>query len=232
MNPLGYAAGDLTALLTSFRLALLSTALLLVLCTPLAWWLATTRSRFKPWIETIATMPLVLPPTVLGFYLLWVLGPNGWLGGLSVAMGGAPLAFTFTGLVIGSLIYSLPFVLQPLQSSFQATGTRVIEVASTLRASPLDAFFRVVLPLSRRGYLSAAVLAFAHTLGEFGVILMIGGNIPGRTQVASIALFNHVESLDYAAAHRLALTLLLLCFALLLTLYLCNRRERSVGVAL
>jgi len=228
----GFATGDLTALLTSFRLALLSTALLLVLCTPLAWWLATTRSRLKPWIETIATMPLVLPPTVLGFYLLSVLGPNGWIGGLSMALGGAPLAFTFTGLVIGSLIYSLPFVLQPLQASFQATGTRVIEVAATLRATPLDAFLRVVLPLSRRGYLTAAVLAFAHTLGEFGVILMIGGNIPGRTQVASIALFNHVESLDYAAAHRLALTLLVLCFVLLLTLHLANRRERTVGVAL
>jgi molybdate transport system permease protein len=224
--------GDWSALATSLRLALISTALLLVLCTPCAWWLAVSRSRLRPFVEAVTTLPLVLPPTVLGFYLLGFLGPRGWGGMLGESLFGAPLAFSFTGLVIGSTIYSLPFVLQPLQTSFQATGTRVIDVAATLRASPLDAFFHVVVPLARRGYLSAAVLAFAHTLGEFGVILMIGGNIPGRTQVASIALFNHVEAVDYQAAQRLALTLLLLCFALLLTLFLTNRRERRVGVAL
>jgi molybdate transport system permease protein len=183
-------------------------------------------------LEALVALPLVLPPTVLGFYLLTFLGPNGWAGQLSVAATGAPLAFTFTGLVIGSMIYSLPFVVQPLQDSFKATGLRVIEVAATLRASRLDAFLHVVLPLARRGYLSAAILSFAHTLGEFGVILMIGGNIPGRTQVASIALFNHVEAIDYAAAHRLAATLLVLCFAMLLAVYVFNRRERRAGVAL
>jgi molybdate transport system permease protein len=226
------APGDLTALATSLRLALVSSLLLLVLCTPLAWWLATSRSRIRPLLEAVVALPLVLPPTVLGFYLLTFLGPNGWAGQASIAVSGAPLAFTFTGLVIGSMIYSLPFVIQPLQSSFQATGLRVIEVAATLRSSPLDAFLHVVLPLARRGYLSAAILSFAHTLGEFGVILMIGGNIPGRTQVASIALFNHVETSDYSAAHRLAVTLLLLCFALLLAVFIGNRRQRQAGVAL
>jgi len=225
------APGDVTALLISLRLALITSLLLLLLCTPLAWWLATSRSRALPFFEALVALPLVLPPTVLGFYLLTFLGPNGWAGQLSIAATGAPLAFTFTGLVIGSMIYSLPFVVQPLQGSFQATGLRVIEVAATLRASPLDAFFHVVLPLARRGYLSAAILSFAHTLGEFGVILMIGGNIPDRTQVASIALFNHVEAIDYAAAQRLAITLLILCFTMLLAVYVFNRRERRAGVA-
>lgn len=231
---MGYwlSADDLEALLTSLRLALITSALLLLVCTPLAWWLATSRSRLRPWFEALVALPLVLPPTVLGFYLLTFLGPEGIGGQLGVALTGAPLAFTFTGLVIGSMVYSLPFVVQPLQGSFQSTGQRVIEVAATLRASPLDAFLHVVLPLARRGYLSAAILSFAHTLGEFGVILMIGGSIPGQTRVASIALFNHVEAVDYASAHRLAITLLLLCFLLLLAVFLSTRGERRTGVAL
>jgi molybdate transport system permease protein len=224
--------GDLVALYTSLKLALLTTALLLAIGTPLAWWLAMTRTRIRPIIEALVTLPMVLPPTVLGFYLLGFLGPRGWAGQLATLISGAPLAFSFTGLLIGSMIYSLPFVVQPLQASFQSTGVQVLEVASTLRASRPDAFFSAVLPLARRGYLSAAVLAFAHTLGEFGVILMIGGNIPGRTQVASIALFNHVEALEYTEAGHLASTLLALCFVLLLWLFYANRRERRLSVAL
>jgi molybdate transport system permease protein len=226
------AQGDLVALYTSLKLALLTTLLLLIAGTPLAWWLAMSRTRVRPLIEALVSLPMVLPPTVMGFYLLGFLGPNGWAGKLALSIGGAPLAFSFAGLVIGSMIYSLPFVVQPLQAAFQATGAQVVEVAATLRASRFDAFFTAVLPLARRGYLSAAVLAFAHTLGEFGVILMIGGNIPGSTQVASIALFNHVEALDYVAAERLAITLLLLCFVMLLVLFVANRRERRLGVAL
>jgi molybdate transport system permease protein len=230
---MGWLSGaDWSALFASFRLALVTTVLLLLLGTPLAWWLATTRARARPLLEALLSLPLVLPPTVLGFYLLQLLGPEGGAGRLAVALTGEPLAFTFTGLVIGSMIYSLPFMLQPLQQAFTAAGPRVLEVAATLRASPRDAFCSVVLPLARRGYLAAAVLCFAHTLGEFGVILMIGGNIPGRTRMASIALFNHVESLDYRSAHHLALTLLLICFTLLVLLFLVNRREARAGVAL
>jgi molybdate transport system permease protein len=224
--------GDLGALYTSLKLALLTTVLLLILGTPLAWWLAMSRQRLRPIVEALVALPMVLPPTVLGFYLLGFLGPNGWAGQLAMSLGGAPLAFSFAGLLIGSMLYSLPFVVQPLQAAFQSTGAQVIDVAATLRASPLDAFCSAVLPLARRGYLSAAVLAFAHTLGEFGVILMIGGNIPGRTQVASIALFNHVEALDYVAAERLAITLLVMCFILLLLLFIANRREQRLSVAL
>ena len=223
---------DWSALLASFRLAAITTALLLVIGTPLAWWLATTRARARPLAESLLGLPLVLPPTVLGFYLLQLLGPGGAAGRLSVVISGAPLAFTFTGLVIGSTIYSLPFAVQPLQQAFAAAGTRVIEVAATLRAPPRDAFFSVALPLARRGYLAAIVLSFAHTLGEFGVIRMIGGYIPGRSRVASIALFNHVESLDYRSAQHLALVLLLICFGLLLALYAAQRREPRAGVAL
>jgi molybdate transport system permease protein len=226
------SSNDWLALYTSLQLALATTALLLVIGTPLAWWLATTRTRLLPIIDALLTLPMVLPPTVLGFYLLGFLGPSGWAGRLSIALTGSPLAFSFAGLLIGSVIYSLPFVLQPLQAAFHATGTRAIEVASTLRAAPIDAFLSAALPLARRSYVVAAVLAFAHTLGEFGVVLMIGGNIPGRTQVASIALFNHVEAPDYASAHRLALALLLLCFALLLLSSVANRRAKNVGVAI
>jgi len=221
---------DISALLTTFQLALVSTAILLVLCAPAAWWLAHTQWRGKVVVEALVMLPLVLPPTVLGFYLLILLGPRGWVGGTLESLGFNHLAFSFTGLVIGSMLYSLPFVMQPLTSAFQAAGGRVLEVAATLRASPLDRFFSVVLPLSRRGFLTAAVLSFAHTLGEFGVIIMVGGNIPGRTQVASIAIYNHVEAMDYASAHTLALILVVLSFSLLLMVYAVNRRFRIVGL--
>ncbi|MDX5410668.1 MAG: molybdate ABC transporter permease subunit [Thauera sp.] len=222
---------DTTALLITLQLAGVTTALLLVCCTPLAWWLARTRSHARIAVEAIVSLPLVLPPTVIGFYLLLLLGPQGAVGGFLEGIGIGHLAFSFTGLVIGSMIYSLPFVVQPLQNAFQATGTRVLEAAATLRAGPFDRFLTVSLPLARRGFLTAAVLSFAHTLGEFGVIIMIGGNIPGRTQVASIAIYNHVEAMDYASAHGLALVLVVLSFSLLLLVYAINRRFKVVGVA-
>ncbi|EJI84775.1 molybdate ABC transporter, inner membrane subunit [Alishewanella aestuarii B11] len=225
------SADDLSALWVTFKLALISTGLLLALCMPLAWWLAHTRWRGRSIIEAMIMLPLVLPPTVLGFYLLLLLGPHGWVGGSLQAMGFNHLAFTFSGLVIGSMIYSLPFVMQPLTAAFQAAGGRMLEVAATLRASPLDRFLYVVLPLSRRGFLTAAVLSFAHSLGEFGVIIMIGGNIPGQTQVASIAIYNHVEAMDYAAAHTLAAILVALSFALLLLVYGLNRKFKVVSIA-
>jgi molybdate transport system permease protein len=221
-----FNAADLTALAITLKLALISTLLLLLFCTPLAWWLARTRWRFKFVLEALIALPLVLPPTVLGFYLLLALGPNGPVGGLMESLGGRPLAFTFTGLVVGSFNYSLPFVVQPLQDAFAAVGRRPLEVAATLRAAPLDRFLTVTVPLSRAGFFTAAVLGFAHTLGEFGVVLMIGGNIPGETQVVSIAVYDHVESLQYAHAHWLSGGLLLLSFVLLVAVYALNRRLR------
>ena len=203
---------DLTALGITLQLAAITTLTLLVIGTPLAWWLARSKWRFKFIVEAMVAMPLVLPPTVLGFYLLMALGPNGPIGGLMEAMGGQPLAFTFTGLVIGSVIYSLPFVVQPLQDAFSAVGRQPMEVASTLRASPLDRFFSVAVPLAAPGFLTATVLGFAHTIGEFGVVLMIGGNIPGKTQVVSIAIYDLVEGMEYANAHWLSDFLLVLCF--------------------
>ena len=208
---------DLIALFTTLKLAGLSTLILLLFGTPLAWWLARTNTRLKFIIDAIIALPLVLPPTVLGFYLLIAMGPNGPLGGLS-------LAFSFEGLLLGSVIYSLPFVVQPLQSAFASIGDRPFDVAATLRASPLDRFFTVAVPLARPGFLTAAVLGFAHTVGEFGVVLMIGGNIQGETQVASIAIYEHVEALDYAHAHALSALLLLLSFGLLLIVYATNKR--------
>jgi molybdate transport system permease protein len=219
---------DLTALGITLKLAGLTTLLLLLLGTPLAWWLARTRWRLKFLIEAVVALPLVLPPTVLGFYLLVALGPNGWLGGLAVALGGRPLAFTFTGLVIGSFVYSLPFVVQPLQNAFLAVGRRPLEAAATLGASPRDRFFTVAVPLARPGFLTAAVLGFAHTVGEFGVVLMIGGNIPGKTQVLSIAIYDHVEALEYGQAHTLAAVLLAASFLMLVIVYGVNRRFRLV----
>jgi len=210
---------DLAALAITLKLAALSTLALLLLGTPLAWWMARTRWRGKFLLEAVIALPLVLPPTVLGFYLLLMLGPAGPAGKLMTALGGAPLAFTFTGLVVGSVIYSLPFVVQPLQDAFAAAGRRPLEVAATLGASPLDRFFTVALPLARPGFVTAAVLGFAHTLGEFGVVLMIGGNIPGETRVASIAIYDHVESLQYASAHWLSAGLLLISFLLLVAVY-------------
>ena len=215
---------DLAALWITLKLAGTTTAILLILGTPLAWWLARTRVRFKPLLEAVVALPLVLPPTVLGFYLLITLGPHGPVGGALEALGGRPLAFTFTGLVVGSVFYSLPFVVQPLQDAFANVGTRTLEAAATLRASPLDRFFTVAVPLARPGFLTAAVLGFAHTVGEFGVVLMIGGNIPGETQVLSIAIYDHVEALEYGHAHWLAGGLLLLSFGMLLAVYTLNRR--------
>jgi molybdate transport system permease protein len=226
-----FSAGDLTALSISFKLASMTVLVLLVVSTPLAWWLASGRSRWRVVIEAITALPLVLPPTVLGFYLLLFLGPYGWAGKLMLRWGMQPLSFSFGGLLLGSIVYSLPFVVQPLQNAFQSVGTRALEVAATLRASPWDRFISVALPLSRRGFVTAAVLAFAHTLGEFGVVLMIGGNIPGRTQTAAIAIFNHVEVLDFAASQRLSLTLLCLCFVLLLIVYATNRGVRRDWVS-
>ncbi len=218
---------DLTALAITLKMALLTTLILLLLGTPLAWWLARTRWRFKFLLEAVIALPLVLPPTVLGFYLLIALGPHGPVGELMESLGGRPLAFTFTGLVIGSVIYSMPFVIQPLQSAFAAVGRRPLEVAATLRASPLDRFFTIAVPLARHGFLTAVVLGFAHTVGEFGVVLMIGGNIPGETQVVSIAIYDHVEGLDYTHAHWLSGGLLLASFLMLMVVYAINRRFRS-----
>jgi molybdate transport system permease protein len=203
---------------------------LTLLSTPLAFWLARSRTRLALIVQAIVSLPLVLPPTVLGFYLLCLLGAEGPIGRALAALGYEPLAFSFTGILLGSLVYSLPFAVQPLHDAFAATGERALEVAQTLRASPLDTFFSVIVPLARRGFLSAAVLSFAHTLGEFGVVLMLGGSIPGRTETASIAIFRHVEALDTGAAHRLAATLAALCFALLLATHALNRRARFQGV--
>lgn len=217
---------DLTALAITLKLAGLTTLILLLLGTPLAWWMARTRWRFRFMLEAVVALPLVLPPTVLGFYLLVALGPHGPVGRLMESLGGRPLAFTFTGLVIGSVIYSLPFVVQPLQNAFSAVGRRPLEVAATLRASPLDRFFTVAVPLARPGFFTAAVLGFAHTLGEFGVVLMIGGNIPGETQVVSIAIYDHVEGLEYTHAHWLSGGLLFMSFLMLIAVYAFNRRFR------
>lgn len=215
---------DLTALFVTLKLASVSTLVLLIIGTPLAWWLSRSQWRFKYIIEAIIALPLILPPTVLGFYLLISLGPNGPIGGFVDMIGGAPLAFTFTGLVIGSVFYSMPFVVQPLQNAFTAVGQRPLEVAATLRASPLDRFFTIAVPIAKPGFITASVLGFAHTLGEFGVVLMIGGNIPGSTQVASIAIYDHVEALAYGQAHWLAGSLLLFSFLLLIVVYGTNRR--------
>jgi len=212
------------ALALTAKLALTTTLILLVFGTPLAWWLSSTRSRIRPMLEAVVALPLILPPTVLGFYLLIALGPDGPIGELMALFGGAPLAFTFAGLVIGSVIYSLPFVIQPLQSAFSAIGARPMEVAATLGASPFDRFFTVALPLARNGYLTAAVLGFAHTVGEFGVVLMIGGSIPGETQVLSIAIYDNVEMLNYGRAHWLAGGLLIVSFCLLMIVFAANRR--------
>ncbi|MDO9202995.1 MAG: molybdate ABC transporter permease subunit [Hydrogenophaga sp.] len=209
---------DLNAIWLTIRLAGITTVLLLILGTPVAWWLAHTPSRLKSGVGSVVTLPLVLPPAVLGFYLLVLLGPEGPLGRLTQALGLGLLPFTFAGLVVASFIYSMPFVIQPLQQAFTAIGRAPMEAAATLRASPLDAFFTVALPLARPGFITAAVLGFAHTVGEFGVVLMIGGNIPGKTQVLSMAIYNHVEAMDYAKAHWLAGGMLVFSFAVLLLL--------------
>lgn len=221
-------ASSLQAIRLTVALAALTTALLLLIGTPLAWWLARTESRWRAPVAALVTLPLVLPPTVLGFYLLVALGPQGPLGRLTQAMGWGVLSFTFTGLLIGSVIYSLPFAVQPIQHAFEAIGRRPLEVAATLRAGPVDAFFTVALPLARPGLLTAAILSFAHTVGEFGVVLMIGGNIPGRTRVVSTEIYGHVEAMEYAQAHWLAGGMLLFSFAVLMGLALMKRRNPRV----
>lgn len=215
---------DLLALEITLKLSICTTLILLLLGTPLAWWLAHSRWRGKFLLESVVALPLVLPPTVLGFYLLVALGTHGPIGRMFSWLGGQPPAFTFTGLVIGSVIYSLPFVVQPLQNGFTAIGRRPLEVAATLRATPLDRFFSVVVPMSRSSFLTAAVLGFAHTVGEFGVVLMIGGNIPGKTQVVSIAIYDHVEALEYSHAHWLSGGMVVVSFLLLILVYGLNRR--------
>ena len=212
--------------LLTLQLATCSSLILLIIATPLAWWLSHSTSRVKPAIEAVVALPLVLPPTVLGFYLLIALGPQGLIGGPWLAVTGNTLTFSFSGLVIGSVIYSLPFVVQPLQTAFTATGEHILEAAALLRASPWDRFISIVLPLSKRGFIIATTLGFAHTVGEFGVVLMIGGNIPGKTQVLSIAIYDRVESLHYGEAHAMAAGLLLFSFVALLTVYGLNRRVR------
>ena len=222
------SSADISALKVTLLLAGTTTVILLLAGIPLAWWLARTRCRLRLLLEAVIALPLVLPPTVLGFYLLLMLGPDGPLGGFSTMLGFGPLAFTFTGLVIGSCIYSLPFAVQPMRDAFAAMGDRPLEAAATLRAGPLDRFLTVTLPLAAPGILTALVLTFAHTLGEFGVVLMIGGNIPGRTQVLSIAIYDHVEALEYANAHILSAGLLAFSFLLLLLTYGLGRRMRMV----
>ena len=223
------ADAALGAITLTLKLAGLTTLILLLLGTPLAWWLARTRSPFKPAVSALVALPIVLPPTVIGFYLLVSLGPNGPLGQLTQSLGLGTLPFTFAGLVVGSVFYSLPFVVQPIQNAFEAIGERPLEVAATLRASPLDTFFSVVLPLAKPGYLTATVMGFAHTVGEFGVVLMIGGNIPGKTRVVSVQIYDHVEALEYAQAHWLAGGMLVFSFLVLLALYAFNGRRQSQG---
>ncbi len=227
------AESDLIALAITVKLAVITTIILLLIGTPVAWWLAKSRWRYKFIAEALVALPLVLPPTVLGFYLLVALGPNGPVGAAMTFLGLEPLAFTFTGLVIGSVIYSMPFVIQPLQNTFAAIGQRPLDVAATLGASSLDRFFTIVIPLARPGFFTAAVLGFAHTIGEFGVVLMIGGNIPGKTQVISIAIYDHVESLEYSNAHWLSAMLVLLAFILLISVYAFNKKlARNEGYRL
>jgi molybdate transport system permease protein len=213
----------------SIQLASVTVLVLLIIGTPLAWWLAFTRSRARTPVEALVALPLVLPPTVLGFYLLILLGPAGWLGGLWVELTDESLTFSFTGLVIASVIYSLPFAVQPLQGAFEAVGRRPLEAAATRGATPWQTFVRVASPLALRGYITAIVLGFAHTLGEFGVVLMVGGNIPGRTKVVSIAVYEHVETVSYTEAHVLSAGLLAFSFVVLLAVYVINRRIPIAG---
>ncbi|TAH44053.1 MAG: molybdate ABC transporter permease subunit [Betaproteobacteria bacterium] len=227
--PLSLSATDLSAIWLTLQLASLTTVLLLLIGTPVAWWLARTRSRMKGLIGAVVALPLVLPPTVIGFYLLVTMGPHGPVGQLTMAMGLGTLPFTFAGLVVGSVIYSLPFVVQPLQNAFEAIGDRPLEVAATLRAGPWDRFFTVALPLARPGFVTASILGFAHTVGEFGVVLMLGGNIPGRTRTVSVQIFDPVEAMEYAEAHWLAGGMLLFSFVVLLALYSSRRMRPGLG---
>ncbi|WP_420708510.1 molybdate ABC transporter permease subunit [Pseudomonas sp. LY10J] len=219
--------GDYAALWLTLKLAGVTTLLLLLVGVPVAWWLAFTRSRWRSVASAVVALPLVLPPTVIGFYLLLLMGPHGWVGQFTTWLGLGTLVFTFGGLVVGSALYSLPFVVQPLQNAFQAMGQRPLEAAATLGASPMDRFFTVALPLAKPGLLTATVLGFAHTVGEFGVVLMIGGNIPDKTRVVSVQLFDHVEAMAYAQAHGLAAVMVVFSFAVLWLLY--RKRSEPVG---
>jgi molybdate transport system permease protein len=223
------SAEDLQAVWLTLKLAALTTVVLLILATPLAWWLAHARSRWAAVVGAVVTLPLVLPPTVLGFYLLVVFGPQGWGGQLTESLGLGLLPFTFTGLVVASVIYSLPFAVQPLRHAFEAIGRRPMEVAATLRASPIDAFFHVAVPMARPGFVTAAVLSFAHTVGEFGVVLMIGGNIPEQTRVVSTQIYGHVEALQYTQAHALSAGMVAFSFVVLVALALLQRRMPRVA---
>ena len=221
---MSFPAEELGPLWLSVQLGAVTMALLLLIATPLAWWLAMTRSPVKPVMQAIVALPIVLPPTVLGFYLLILLGPYGAIGSWWVQSNGDALTFSFLGLVIASCVYSLPFAVQPLVAAFESIGKQPVEAARTLGASRLNAFISVVVPMAAPGFLGASVLSFAHTLGEFGVVLMVGGNIPGETRVISIAIFDHVEALDYASAHRLSALLLAFAFIVLLLMFIVNRR--------
>ena len=225
---MAFSSADLHAIALTLRLAATTTLVLLVLATPLAWWLAQARTRWAAVVGAVVALPLVLPPTVLGFYLLVVFGPQGWGGRLTQALGLGLLPFTFAGLLLASVLYSLPFAVQPLQHAFEAAGRRPLEVAATLRARPLDAFFSVALPLARPGLVTAAILSFAHTVGEFGVVLMIGGNIPDKTRVVSTQIYGHVEALEYTQAHALAAAMLVFSFAVLLAVAALTRRAPQV----
>lgn len=220
------SSADFSAIWLTLKLASLTTLILLVVGTPIALWLSRTRSWLRGPIGAVVALPLVLPPTVIGFYLLLALGPNGFFGQLTQSLGLGTLTFSFTGLVLGSVIYSMPFVVQPLQNAFSAIGSRPLEVAATLRANPWDTFFTVILPLARPGFITAAILGFAHTVGEFGVVLMIGGNIPEKTRVVSVQIYHHVEAMEYAQAHWLAGAMLMFSFLVLLALY-SSRRTRA-----
>ena len=220
-------AADWSAIWLTLKLASVVTVLLLLVGTPLAWWLARTRSAWKGAISAVVALPLVLPPTVLGFYLLLLMGPQGPVGQLTQSLGLGLLPFTFPGLVVASVFYSLPFVVQPIQNAFEAIGEAPLEAAATLRASPWDAFWSVAVPLARPGFLTGAILGFAHTIGEFGIVLMIGGNIPEQTRVISVQIYDHVEALEYAQAHVLSAGLLLFSFCVLITVYGLNGRRRS-----
>ncbi|MCK6189182.1 MULTISPECIES: molybdate ABC transporter permease subunit [unclassified Pseudomonas] len=221
------SSADFSAIWLTIKLASLTTVILLVIGTPIALWLSRTRSGWRGPIGAIVALPLVLPPTVIGFYLLLTMGPNGFFGQFTQWLGLGTLTFSFSGLVIGSVIYSMPFVVQPLQNAFSAIGSRPLEVAATLRASPWDTFFSVILPLARPGFITAAILGFAHTVGEFGVVLMIGGNIPDKTRVVSVQIYDHVEAMEYAQAHWLAGAMVVFAFIVLLALY--SSRKTNVG---
>ncbi len=219
---------DIGAIWLSLKLASVVTLLLLFIGTPIAWWLVNTRSRWKAVVSAVVALPLILPPTVLGFYLLIAMGPQGPVGKLTQSLGVGLLPFTFPGLVVASLLYSLPFVVQPIQNAMQAIGARPLEVAATLRASPLDRFFSVVLPLAKPGFVTASILGFAHTIGEFGIVLMIGGNIPDETRMVSVQIYDHVEALQYGQAHALSGLMVVFAFVVLLGLYLSQKQQASI----